>query len=179
MIANVNQQIFANVNQQIAQEKQRQTLLEAALANNKNIQSQIEAKLQTDRRMETHITVRPDGRIAVGNAGDIKAAGLSPAQLEATIGPNSTIRIEQSAGQDRQVVTVLLPLGSPGEHFHVFGQVNNSAERVVQSFEEDVIGEQATAKGIPLRAGTYHLTVVVKNMATGAVRNSALEFTVE
>jgi hypothetical protein len=30
-----------------------------------------------------------------------------------------------------------------------------------------------------MRAGTYHMVVAVKNMATGAARTSALDFTVE
>ena len=78
----------------------------------------------------------------------------------------------------RQMVTVLIPVGSAREHFNVSGEVK-SGNQIVQTFESSVSGQPALAKAIPLRAGTYHLTVVVKNLATGATRRSTLDFTVD
>jgi hypothetical protein len=76
-------------------------------------------------------------------------------------------------------VTVLVPLDGSRDLFHVFGEVTAPSQRVVQSFEADVSGQPAVAKTIPLRAGRYHLVVVVKNTASGATHTSALDFTVD
>jgi hypothetical protein len=35
------------------------------------------------------------------------------------------------------------------------------------------------AKAVPLRAGTYHLVVVMKNMGNGATHRSEVDFTVD
>jgi hypothetical protein len=86
------------------------------------------------------------------------------------------VRIAQSAGK---MVTVLVPLGASRDNFHVFGEVTTPTRRVVATFEEAVTGQPAVAKALPMRAGTYHMVVAVKNMATGAARTSALDFTVE
>jgi ACT domain-containing protein len=171
------QSMLANLNLQMAQEKQKQAMLEMTLNNHKNLQNQIEANLSAaERRMETRVTVAADGKIALNGAGEFMAAGLTPSQLEAAIRPNATVRIEQSAGQ---MVTVLVPLGGSKGNFHVFGEMTTPNHRVVQSFEEDVTGQPAVAKAVPLRAGSYHMVVVVKNTATGAQSSSALDFTVD
>ena len=47
MMVQTRQAAISQVNQQIGQEKQKQALLESALSNNKNLQSQTEANLQS------------------------------------------------------------------------------------------------------------------------------------
>jgi hypothetical protein len=171
---------ISQVIQQIAQEKQKQALLESSLSNNKNLQAQAEANLIANnaagRQVETQVTVGPDGKISVDSLGDFAAGGKTPAELQAVLGPQSTVRIAQSAGK---MVTVLVPLGASRDNFHVFGEVTTPTRRVVATFEEAVTGQPAVAKALPMRAGTYHMVVAVKNMATGAARTSALDFTVE
>ena len=98
---------------------------------------------------------------------------MTPAELQAAIGPNSTVRIEPAS----RMVTVLVPLNVRGR-FHVYGQVTASRQ-LVQSFETESSGQPAVAKAMPLPAGRYHLVVVVKETASGAAHNSALDFTVE
>jgi hypothetical protein len=135
--------------------------------------------------LDSTVAVSADGTISVPLAGKTMAAGLTPAQLEGSLakrlGPlsNSQVRIEQSASQDTQPVTFLVPLDASEEHSHVFGQVTNSGGRVVQSFEADVSGQPAVAKVMLMRAGTYRLKVIVKNEGTGVIRTAALDFTVD
>jgi GWxTD domain-containing protein len=159
---------------QISAQRQRLALLESELRDNRNMQ----AALYDDRtpaaiQRATRVTVGGDGTIALPGAGDFRAAGLTPAELQAAIGPNSTVRIEPAS----RMVTVLVPLNVRGR-FHVYGQVTASRQ-LVQSFETESSGQPAVAKAMPLPAGRYHLVVVVKETASGAAHNSALDFTVE
>jgi GWxTD domain-containing protein len=84
---------------------------------------------------------------------------------------------------DRAVqVIVAVPLEGSADGFHVFGEVRTPSRRIVQTFEEPVRsspGQQSVAKAIPLAIGSYRLTVVVKNLATGATQTSDLDFTVD
>jgi hypothetical protein len=170
------QAAIATLNQKISDEKQRQTLLESELSNNKSLQSQIQANLYVPapRGRETRVMVDSNGKIVVRGR-EFAASGLTPAQLEAAIGARSSVRIEESASQ---IVTVLVPLNGSRDRFHVSGEVT-AGQQVMQSFETDSTGQPALAKAIPLRAGSYHLVVVVKNMASGASHRSALDFTVD
>jgi GWxTD domain-containing protein len=143
-----------------------------------------------DQRLDSRVTVRPDGKISIPSTGEIMAAGLTPSQLEASLDsrlggrPGSQVRIEQPVSQDRRQVTVQVPLDA-SEHVHVFGEVTTLAGRVVQSFDKDISAQPAAAKVLPLRmvlplrAGTYRLVVVVKDMATGRTQNSESQFTME
>jgi hypothetical protein len=103
------------------------------------------------------------------------AAGLTPSQLETAIGPGATVRVEGAASQ---LVTVVVPLGSTRDQFHVLGEVTVN-QKIVQAFEDDVNGQQSIAKMLPLRPGSYHLKVDVKNIATGVTKTSTLDFNVE
>ncbi len=162
---------------QISGEMQRQNLLEATLNNNKNLQAaQAQADMAPARRLNTHVTVAADGKIALEGGGSFLAAGMTPAQLEEIIGAGSTVRIAQSA---RQMVTVLVPLATSRDRFHVFGEVKTANNKIIQTFESDIAGEPALAKTVPLPAGAYHLVVVMKNLGSGATHQSALDFTVD
>jgi len=79
-------------------------------------------------------------------------------------------------------VIVVVSLEESADGFHVFGEVTTKGRKIVQTFEEPVQGSpgrQSVAKTIPLAAGPYHVTVVVKNLATGAAQKSELDFTVD
>jgi hypothetical protein len=167
---------IATLNQKISQERQRQALLESDLNDNKNLQSQIQANLfvPAPRGRETRVMVDSNGKIVLRGR-EFAATGLTPAELQAAIFASSSVRIEQSASQ---MVTVLVPLNGSREHFHVFGEVT-TGQQFIQSFETDSTGQPALAKAMPLGAGSYHLVVVVKNMASGASHRSALDFTVD
>jgi len=166
---------IALMNLQIAEVRNQQSLLESNLNNNRNQQAALyDSATPAALGRATRVTVGGDGKIALRSAGDFTAAGLTPAELQAAIGPYSTVRIEQSASR---VVTVLVPLSERGR-FHVSGQVT-AGQQLVQSFETESSGQPALAKAMPLRAGRYHLVVVVKNTASGAAHTSALDFTVE
>lgn len=171
------QAAIAQLNQQIAVEKQRQSLLDSNLNNNKNLQAALyDNGTPAALQMVTRVTVAGDGKIALRGVGDFTAAGLTPYELRAAIGPDSTVSIEQSASR---TVTVLVPLDGSRDRFHVLGEVTAPNRRVVQSFETESSGQPAVAKTIPLRAGRYHLVVAVKNTASGATHTSALDFTVD
>jgi hypothetical protein len=174
MAVNSKQQETALLSLRIASEKQRQTLLESDLNNNKNMQEQLESQsVRLVRQNQARVTVNDAGKIALENAGSLTAAGLTPAQLAAAIGPETSVRIASSSSQP---VTVLVPLGSEGP-FHVYGQVTANG-KIVQSFEEAASGQPAMAKWIQLREGQYHLKVTVKNQTSGATHNSELDFRV-
>lgn len=165
------------VQMQIALERRRQSLLESNLNNNKNLQAELYASQNPAAfQMAARVTVAGDGKIALRGVGDFTAAGLTPYELRAAIGPDSTVRIEQSAAR---TVTVLVPLNGPRDRFHVSAQVTAPNRRVVQSFEADASGQPALARTMPLPAGRYHLVVAVRNMASGAAHTSALDFTVD
>jgi hypothetical protein len=156
---------------------QKQNLLEAQLNTNKNQQAALyDNQSPAARQLETRITVPADGKIALPGMGTFTAAGMTPAQLETAIGVGTNVRTAQSASQ---LVTVLVPLATTRDHFHVFGEVKTTHGKIVQSFESDTTGQPALAKTVPLRAGTYHLVVVMKNMGTGATHHSELDFTVD
>jgi len=95
-------------------------------------------------------------------------------------GRNAIVVENGTAGPVGVIVVVSLEESADG--FHVFGEVRTPSRRIVQTFEEPVQGspgQQSVAKAIPLAAGSYHLTVVVKNLATGAAHTSELDFTVD
>ena len=180
---------------QINAEKSRQALLEANLTNIIADESKLIAVPRPDRRVELHVTVRQDGRISVSPAGDIAAAGLTTDQLQdaldrrlGMVQPQSQVQIEQPAGPsitarkltDQSTwVTFTVPLESSQGEFHVFGEVTTSSKKIVASFDEAVHDKPASAKELALRPGTYHLIVVARNMATGRIQTSALDFTVD
>jgi GWxTD domain-containing protein len=122
----------------------------------------------------SRVTVAPDGKIAL-DVGIFTAAGLTPSAVEAEIGRNATVHIVESA---TRLVTVVVPLASARDEYHVFAEVT-VGQKIVQTFESDVNGQDAVARILPLRSGSYHLAAVVKNMASGAVTQSKLDFTVE
>jgi protein involved in polysaccharide export with SLBB domain len=112
------------------------------------------------------------------------AAGLTPAELDAAIARAlSDTPVQQTpAVRILQLVSVQVALEGSADGFHVFGEVTTKGRKIVQTFEEAVQGspgQQSVAKAIPLVAGSYRLTVVVRNLTTGAVRNSELDFTVD
>jgi hypothetical protein len=96
--------------------------------------------------------------------------------LEAAIGESSSVRIAESAAK---MVTVLVPLATARDRFHVFGEVKRANGRIVQTFMDDTVGQPAVAQAVPLRAGSYHLVVVTKNMDSGSTYSSELDFTVD
>jgi GWxTD domain-containing protein len=180
------------------QEQQKQAalyreLLRVTLRDIQNFENQARHSVgantgAADPRYKATAQVRPDGMISIHLAGEIAAAGLTPAQLQAAVDgalskfqirADSQVRIEETADQTKQLVTVAVPLEPAEDQFHVFGEVTTQSRRVVQSFEAAVSRQPAVAKFLPLAAGTYRLVVVSKNMTTGLVRNSELEFTVD
>jgi len=132
-------------------------------------------------REDTRTRVRPDGTISVPFAGEVMAAGFTPSELDAALAHAlSGSPIQQAPRvQILELVTVQVSLDGSVDWFHVFGQVTTPSRRIVQSFEADVPGRPALARIIPLAAGTYRLTVVVKNQVTGLAHNSELDFTVD
>jgi polysaccharide export outer membrane protein len=133
---------------------------------------------------DVQVTVRRDGTISVPYAGQVMAAGLTPAELDAAIARAlSDTPVQQTpAVRILQLVSVQVALEGSADGFHVFGEVTTKGRKIVQTFEEAVQGspgQQSVAKAIPLVAGSYRLTVVVRNLTTGAVRNSELDFTVD
>lgn len=174
------------LHEQINQEMQRQATLEASLSNNHNLQNRAEADLvlhapapRLTWHADTQVTVRPDGRISVPGAGEVMAAGLTPVQLDAALAHASVSQIRNPSVQILGLVTIHVPLDASANWSHVFGRVATASGKLVQSFESSVPGQPALAHVVPLAAGTYHLTVVVKNQATGATRQSDLDFTVD
>ena len=180
------QSAVGNISEKIQSAKQWLVSLESRLNENARQQAQLQAvqgnggkffgmgiAVATDGTIyaATSVTAAADGTITLDNAKNIHAAGLTPAQLEAAIGPGSSVRI-------LRMVTVFVPLSATTGNSHVYGQVT-AHDRIVQSFENDVSGGPSTKRSFPLRPGTYHLTVVVKNMATGTSQPSELDFTVD
>ena len=171
------QAIIAHLQQQIAEELQRIAVLEVKLANNKSLQAELYATHSpAARQLITRVTVGSDGKIALDGRGAFTASGLSPTQLEAAIGESSSVRITESASR---MVTVLVPLASARDRFHVFGEVKTANGKIVQTFMDDTIGRPALAHAVPLRAGSYHLVVVMKNLDSGSTYSSELDFTVD
>ena len=169
------QSAIANLSQQISQERQSQAVLESNLNNKKNMQASLyENRSPAARQLETSVTVAADGKISLAGRGDFAVAGLTPAQLAAALGANSSVRIEHSASQ---MVTVLVPLLTR-DRFHVSAQFA-TGRKFVQAFETDAASQPALAKAVPLRAGSYHLVVVVRNLASGVSQRSALDFNME
>ncbi|MEI9970668.1 MAG: hypothetical protein WDO73_00705 [Ignavibacteriota bacterium] len=101
---------------------------------------------------------------------------MTPAQLAAAIGPNSSVRIVQAASQ---AVIIVVPTSSGHDPVHVCGEVKNEQRKLVQAFEVDGTGGSALARSVPLRPGTYHVTVVSKNMASGQTVRTSISRSIE
>ena len=165
--------VIAELNRAIENEKVNQSLLEKSL----NQIREKETFPPSTRHVSTQVTVRADGTIKLDNDHAFLTAGLTPAQLEAAIGGGATVRIANPAAQ---MVTVLVPLPTTSDLFHVYGQVRTAFnKKIAQSFESSVSGQPAVAKAMPLQSGSYHLTVVWKNLTTNATHSSDLDFTVD
>ena len=167
-----NSAAIADLNREIDNEKMRQALLESRL----NRLREAQLVPLSPRAVSTQLTVDAGGVIKLDNNHAFLAAGRTPAQLEAAIGGGATVRIFKSA---TQVVTVLVPLATARDRFHVFGEVTVANRKIVQVFENSISGQPAVAKAMPLRAGSYHLKVVVENVTSGVTHKSDLDFTVD
>jgi GWxTD domain-containing protein len=64
------------------------------------------------------------------------------------------------------VVTVLVPLGSSQDHFHVYLEITGNRKIV---FESEVSGQAVFTKSIPLPVGQYRLAATVKDLDSGAI----------
>jgi hypothetical protein len=161
----------------LAAEKQLRTLEERRSA----MELEQAAAAPATIRSDTHATVRPDGMISVPFAGEIRAAGLTPAELDAALARALSGTPVQQTPHVRilPLVTVLVPLGASEDEYHVFVAVKTPRQKIVQTFAGDIRGAPTLARVIPLAAGSYHLTVAVKNLTTGATHSSELDFTVD
>jgi hypothetical protein len=166
-----------NLNTHIEQEQQKQALLDSQLSINRSKQAQI-AAAPTPQTLQTRAIVSPDGTISVLSR-QVQAAGMTTAQLESALGHNATVHIAQTAADNHQLITVLVPLANGSGNFHVFGQIDNPRGGHVASFIEDAAKSPAMAKSVQLPAGIYHLTVVVSDADTKQTRQSELDFTVD
>jgi GWxTD domain-containing protein len=77
------------------------------------------------------------------------------------------------------LVTVSVPLANTGDAFHVMGRITRN-QKTVGTFENDTSGgRKAASSDVRLKPGAYHLTTLVKNMASGVTETSELDFTVQ
>jgi GWxTD domain-containing protein len=77
-------------------------------------------------------------------------------------------------------VLISVPLTAYGDHrVNVYGRVTFK-ERMVQSFEDSIQGPAPLyTKVVPLRAGSYRLEVLVKDIATSKLAADTIEFDVK
>ena len=115
-----------------------------------------------------------ESSLNVNHEAQIQALQANPATPTVediqSVGPAS----EQSMSKR---VHLLVPLSPTGGKFRVLGQVT-SHNHIVQSFQNDVSGGPSTTVSFSLRPGTYHVTMVVKDMASGTSRTIEYDFTV-
>ena len=162
--------------------KQEQGLQQAADAD-KSAKLQMlgseQAQLNLLREKLQHLNsqleaARAEAARAAGKSGS--DVTLTAAQLQSALGPDPSVRVIQTAHADQKTATIIVPLVPPGDSFHVFGQITVH-NKVVASFDDSVSGQPALARVLPLRAGTYHLVVIVRN-TNGRESKSSTDFTI-
>jgi len=77
-----------------------------------------------------------------------------------------------------RITRISIPLDASGQ-FLISGQIATAEGKFVMSFDERADYRAAVEKDIPLRAGSYRLTVLVKNQKGGKISKTAVGFEVE
>ena len=99
--------------------------------------------------------------------------GTPPAPPIATIGV--VVKMMPS-----RLVSISIPLaGGATNLVNLAGKISMPDGRIVASFEDSLEGGGIYQKYVPLAAGTYRLSVVVKNVETGAITNQEQSFDVK
>jgi hypothetical protein len=79
-----------------------------------------------------------------------------------------------------RLVAISIPLeGGATNLFNLLGKISMPDGRVVASFEDSLEAGGIYQKYLPIAAGSYRLSVVVKNVGTGVSRSQEQSFDVK
>jgi GWxTD domain-containing protein len=93
--------------------------------------------------------------------------------------PNANIGVVVKMMPNRPV-SISIPLaGDATNVFNLVGKISMPDGRIVATFEDSLEAGGIYQKYLPLAAGSYRLSVVVKNVATGAITNQEQSFDVK
>jgi hypothetical protein len=108
---------------------------------------------------------------------------MDPSEKDALRGapgaPIATIGVVVKMTPSR-LISISIPLeGGASDLVNLFGKITTADRRVVASFEDSLEAAGIYQKHLPLAAGSYRLSVVLRNVGTGAITSQELSFDVK